>query len=558
VTAEPIISRGVRLPRPESLRLEHFSLYSREPDIEVVFNEGVSCLAGANGLGKSTFLAALNFAITGIVAEPDRRFGELSRWYKDSQPYSASFFKGRIRDEDRDLARITVVLRVGDRRYTLSRSPFEPTALSALDITSDDADDVLQAAADEDLSDAARHDLYAKAVTQDCGLDNFPQLVFLQHFVLTFDEQRRLIFWDEDLARTAMYIVFGIDPRRAHRADTLVSKISKADSRARNLQWQSSDLRRQLDNLTKTGAQAAEGEMSSEIDERHRELMAEQQEAGKVVERLAGELTDARLRVAQRSGELRSTRQEYDSLWQQRLHGHGHPKSHPLITTTIASNRCAVCGSEDGAVVESITQALNANRCPLCESELTRRGGAAPEDTAARMAKVDAEIVALQESIAATEHVIGETSSKLEAARADLERLSQELAEYASANELALARATGASGGIDAVAERYKAQMADLQARKRTEIEHRNRDRAELTTLQSELVGAYARAEQLFVPDFTELAQAFLGLDLSIEMQARSSGPNLIGSFCWGDARSRLFAGFWVLPGWRVLSTCRA
>jgi predicted ATP-dependent endonuclease of OLD family len=55
------------LPRLSSLTIRNFSLYSRQPIIEIDFRKGAFCLAGANELGKSTFLSILDFALTGTL-----------------------------------------------------------------------------------------------------------------------------------------------------------------------------------------------------------------------------------------------------------------------------------------------------------------------------------------------------------------------------------------------------------------------------------------------------------------------------------------------------------
>ena len=41
-----------------------------------------------------------------------------------------------------------------------------------------------------------KHRLYAAQVAKAVGVKRFEQFVFLQHFVLTFDESRHLLFWD--------------------------------------------------------------------------------------------------------------------------------------------------------------------------------------------------------------------------------------------------------------------------------------------------------------------------------------------------------------------------
>jgi len=63
-----VSNNKVNFPRIRHIALTGFSLYSLQPDIQIDVTDGVFCLAGANGLGKSTFLSAVNFGLTGIVA----------------------------------------------------------------------------------------------------------------------------------------------------------------------------------------------------------------------------------------------------------------------------------------------------------------------------------------------------------------------------------------------------------------------------------------------------------------------------------------------------------
>lgn len=85
------------LPRIRKASLTDFSLYSLQPHVNVEFPDGVFCLAGANGLGKSTFLLAVN----GIVPEPGRPFRSVEEYYCHCQEFTSDFFTGRIDERDR-------------------------------------------------------------------------------------------------------------------------------------------------------------------------------------------------------------------------------------------------------------------------------------------------------------------------------------------------------------------------------------------------------------------------------------------------------------------------
>jgi DNA repair exonuclease SbcCD ATPase subunit len=118
-------ARQLRMPRLLNARLDHFSLYSAKKTIQVSFTKGAFCLAGANGLGKSTFLAAINFGLTGIVASPDRKFESVAEYYSYSLGFADEFFDGRVSEADRERAQVSLDFEVGTKVFHLTRGVFE-------------------------------------------------------------------------------------------------------------------------------------------------------------------------------------------------------------------------------------------------------------------------------------------------------------------------------------------------------------------------------------------------------------------------------------------------
>jgi DNA repair exonuclease SbcCD ATPase subunit len=115
--------------------LDRFSLFNRRSDLELHIPNGVFCLAGANGLGKSTFLAAINLGLTGIVPDPARSFKSINEYARDCVPFTKAFFDGKINELDRDAAAIHLEVRIADHVYRLARGVFEPRELRELTIT---------------------------------------------------------------------------------------------------------------------------------------------------------------------------------------------------------------------------------------------------------------------------------------------------------------------------------------------------------------------------------------------------------------------------------------
>ena len=66
------------LPKIQEIVINEFSLYKLKSEIVLDMNDGVFCLAGANGLGKSTFINILSYALTGIVVDPKKNFSSVN------------------------------------------------------------------------------------------------------------------------------------------------------------------------------------------------------------------------------------------------------------------------------------------------------------------------------------------------------------------------------------------------------------------------------------------------------------------------------------------------
>jgi len=112
-------STRLNFPVISKIKLNSFTLYSKNPSISIDKTKNVLCLAGANGIGKSTFLNIMNFALTGSI--PDTSKFQSIEEYKGS---SKDYFSGRISESDREKSSITIEMRIADRYYKISRGFF--------------------------------------------------------------------------------------------------------------------------------------------------------------------------------------------------------------------------------------------------------------------------------------------------------------------------------------------------------------------------------------------------------------------------------------------------
>lgn len=520
MTDPPTGALPIHLPRPVRLRLENFSLYSNASTIDAVFGDGVFCLAGANGLGKSTFLSALNFALTGVVADPNRRFDSVREYYRHSISYSEDYFRGRISAKDREVAEVSVEFLLGARRYQVTRGMFDPVALRRLAIGN--AEEMNPSMLSDTEDPGELHARYVSSFLSDSRLETFAQFVFLQHYLLTFDERRHLLFWDDRVAQAALFMAFQVDTEVADRADQLRRNVERADSLARNLQWQATDTKNKLKELESARAELAEDGSLSDPD--LAKLTAEVEAATLALRTTSDAAREERLRIAELSAAEADARRAYDAKFAATFVGRRPSASHPVVEEALRMDRCGLCGSRDADVAQMVRDCLDSGVCPFCGSD--DRSSETPDTS-------DLEELAL---------MVSDLSGRIEVSRNELERLEKEAesrqAALADLSEqvVAIEEATGLEIGlegigdrsVEAIVRRYRAQIAELLERKKAERARRDRSKRELKRLQDQLAISYSVAEQQFVPEFSDLARSFLGLDLDIELARQSGSMQLI------------------------------
>lgn len=515
------------LPKIKKIKLYRFSLFSLEPNIDIDINDGVFCLAGANGLGKSTFLAAVNFAITGIVPDPNRKFMSVDEYYRRCIGYSNDFFTGKISEDDREAAAISVHLQLGDYFYRLTRGVFEPQELRELAINQFGPDKSILNG--EDLTPTQRQQSYEQYITKDIGLASFQQFVFLQHFVLTFDERRQLLLWDQDVLNQALFLGIGADFEKAQKADSLRRERDKAASLARNFSWQASGLRGEIELLRKAMT-ATESDADLESTKmKHQSLMDEHERKQEEVDYKKGQLHDAKLKHMETSSELTSLQEQYTQEFARQVHKRSRVELHPLIKSSISEMKCSLCGSPGAEVVESLQSKIQANQCPLCNSPIPEKS--ADIDSIATLQKIDKSIAEAKKRLDLANKSIERISLELQASEAELEGMNSLLMEYESTNEVFLTKLSRQSGGVSLTIKKKQEEMDEYLKRKYEYYKKRDEKQNELLRLYHELRQRYLEAEKDFIPLFKELATLFIGMNLDIRMEYSTSVTSLGLSF---------------------------
>jgi hypothetical protein len=495
-----------KLPVLERVELTNFTLYQNMRHVDVTVGPGVFCLAGANGMGKSTFLAAVNYGYTGIVPQPDRTFKSVDEYYRFSLPYAADYFDGRVDETDRDSAEVRISFSIDSVHYEVARNFFEPQSLTYLSVKDDQGNPLIDT---EGLDGAALHTQYTHRILQDCRLNNFEQFVFLQLFLVTFDERRHLIFWDATVTEPALYLAFGLEAHEASTAGELRRNIERADSLARNAQWQATAARKRLNAL----GDPADEEQLKDLKRQYDDLCEVSFETSKLFAAARREYDDAELRVAELSAKHAQLRQSYDHAFAHRMQANRTPRLHPVVQSAINSHKCELCGSEGEQVARHVEQILESGHCPLCASKLVVATNPGAMD---ELEAIDRDLTGLQKDLKDAQARARRLRSEMDERGRNVEVSSDALMKFEAEHTSALALI--ADPNVSTIAQRAAAKAEFDDAVKRRDDQRAKRDafRRELKPLQKKLATAYEDAELRFVPLFRHLAHQFIGLDLDI------------------------------------------
>lgn len=524
----PSTPTKITLPRIGKVTLENFDLYSNQQNPVVMIEKPVFCLMGANGLGKSTFLTALNFAITGAIPDPARKFHSADDYYTNASRVDRAedYFGGRISDEARPIARASASLSWPSATIHVTRDLFG-SAVSHLDLISNETGEI-ETFSPLMHTDAEIRAIYMDKVLELSHLETFSQFVFLMHFVLTFDEARHLLMWDDDALTNALYLAFQADPSEARAADKLQREMDRESSRGRNVRFSArhvADRIKQLSDLLKDSD--TDGDLTlKELKIEHEALLSRQREAEDRVRRKHAELRDADLKWTDLSAALTESQLNYRRLFSDRLKKASAVEHHPVIRASISEDICAICGTPHAGA--KIAAHIAAGECPLCASPIS----ASQEDKSAitELRHLDENIIRIRDELASILKTRERISSELAAAHASEEAATDALRGFEEKQSTALLRASKGSDFSAIKKEIEKLERERKAFLDQSEEHYKNRDkiRAQLRSYERKLRAQYDAGAEQFVPRFRELAEAFIGLPIDVTLEHRQ-GANDAG-----------------------------
>jgi DNA repair exonuclease SbcCD ATPase subunit len=509
-------TRILNFPILSHIRLSHFSLYTLKPTIEFKVGDGILCLAGANGLGKSTFLQVVIYGMTGIVPKPDRKFSSVDDYYRDTRSFTREYFEGRLLPEHRDIAEIELEMSIGNKQITITRGFVESESLRSLKVVSDNKEKDFK-----DETPEQRQATYEKLLIEESGLGSFREFVFVQSFVLTFDERRHLLFWDAKVLETCLLIFVGVKKEQRAEVEQLRRESEKAGSRVRNLSYDIKQAKDRLAELEAVRKGKKAGKEEAKTYEEYEGLVERVEETNETIRRIEAKIRDAKLAIADSAARSSALRTEYNNEFESRLKTKQGSRQHPYVQQAILDGKCNICGANGLSVSENIKAKIAGKECPFCGTPFSV--GKQDAHTMARLMELDKALVRERKILDSKSLQVNQLEEEKQQCSEELSAFEKELKDFEEENRDVVTRSSAGGKGLADLSKVYREQIQSLTRQRDEERDHSQKTDQKYRGAKKQLEQQYMDVRAKFVPEFNALATLFLGVELDIVLENREN-----------------------------------
>ena len=259
------MSNNIFLPQLKKVKISNFSLYNK--DIEHDFIDGINLIIGGNGVGKTTFVNIVKYALIGLYKndlvvrnyQGEKRFNRET--YRNTNIYFRNRMKGLESDKD---AIVELNFDLNGCAFYVKRSLYD-TMLMEANYSEDGKTNIIQ-------GEVIRQDQYSRfendtsvdkgnflqynyesIVAQKANMTDFNDFIFFVNQILMFGEDRSTVLWDEKIQERLLSNYLN-DPVLESERKACAFEAKYQDSLARHKQEEIKAIRRVLDQVSSGAA----------------------------------------------------------------------------------------------------------------------------------------------------------------------------------------------------------------------------------------------------------------------------------------------------------------
>jgi len=382
------MSRRIYLPELLSINIKNYTLYPNGLDYTFDFVKGVNLVLGGNGMGKTTFVNIIRYAILGLYKKP---FG-YTRTYQGNiiekrQLFPQKYFSNRMDDSIHTDASptVSISMKINNVAVELVRDLSSITLLQLKVNGIELSGRLINQFNYEKLSDAAKKDTlpykYEEIIKTNTNLE-FDDLIFFVNEVLFFGEDHKTILWnDGDFfpdVQSELFNKYFNDPdldkkrqeaiRKAKYFDSL-SRHSSEDMRAINKVLSKMKDTPVTDHSTNNKENTALiliglREKLAEMDAKLAAIQKERASKSQEISLLQNEINKISLSANDIDKQLKQIEEKLNNhIWETL-----HPSYHVFIKNIQLNHICPMCNKPNDDLVEKV--ANDSNICFACGASI--------------------------------------------------------------------------------------------------------------------------------------------------------------------------------------------
>lgn len=200
------MKNNIIIPKLNYVKITNYSLYNK--DIYFEFINGVNLILGGNGVGKTTFVNIIKYALIGLYKKDlivrnyqgEKRLNRVT--YKNCNTYFRNRTNNTIEDEN---ACVELSFDLGELSFVVKRSLYETKILEAKvihnSVVNNITGEIIRQDKYENLSNNEKSSFlqynYEQQVSNAANMSDFDDFIFFISQILMFGEDRTNVLWDE-------------------------------------------------------------------------------------------------------------------------------------------------------------------------------------------------------------------------------------------------------------------------------------------------------------------------------------------------------------------------
>lgn len=382
------MSRRIYLPELLSINIKNYTLYPNGLDYTFDFVKGVNLVLGGNGMGKTTFVNIIRYAILGLYKKP---FG-YTRTYQGNiiekrQLFPQKYFSNRMDDSIHTDASptVSISMKINNVAVELVRDLSSITLLQLKVNGIELSGSLINQFNYEKLSDAAKKDTlpykYEEIIKTNTNLE-FDDLIFFVNEVLFFGEDHKTILWnDRDFfpdVQSELFNKYFNDPDLDKKRQEAIRKAKYFDSLSRHSSEDMRAINKVLSKMKDTpvtdhstnnkenialiliGLREKLAEMDAKLAAIQKERASKSQE----ISLLQNEINKISLSANDIDKQLKQIEEKLNNhIWETL-----HPSYHVFIKNIQLNHICPMCNKPNDDLVEKV--ANDSNICFACGASI--------------------------------------------------------------------------------------------------------------------------------------------------------------------------------------------